>query len=309
MDGIRHARATFRRGEAAGRRSRAPLGRALAVAGLALGISGPAEAGSAAQPGQSVGLPVGAQIPHGLYWITATNFGVRQTSPGVMPLNVNTTTLAWATPWDLAGGRLQLFAGVPYSALGPQDSAWQSGFGQPLLAAQLAWDLGGDVGFSYLLGGYLPSKTGFATQTSSLTHRFALSYVGNDWNVTAHLFYGHFLGDRPPPGVATYPDYMNLDLTATRNFGKWQLGAVAFGSTDLPTGVAGYRSQGQVAVGGLVGYNFGPVNLQAFVTRDVIDRNYGGRDTRAWLRAIVPLYQDKQEAAPDRTLLTREQTR
>ena len=78
---------------------------------------------------------------------------------------------------------------------------------------------------------------------------------------------------------------------------------------DLPTGVAGYRSQGQIAVGGLVGYNFGPVNLQAFVTRDVIDRHYGGRDTRAWLRAVIPLYQDRQEAAPGRTLVTREQSR
>ncbi|MGE7417382.1 transporter [Methylobacterium tarhaniae] len=286
----------------------------LAAACFAWGLSGlagagPAAAGSAAQPGQSVGLPVGAQIPHGLYLITAANFGVRDTAPGVTPLNVNTVTLAWATPWNVLGGRVQLFAGAPYSAVAPQKGAWQSGFGQPLLAGQLAWDLGGDVGFSYLLGGYFPSRTGFTTQAPSLTHRFALSYVGNDWNVTGHLFYGHFLGDRPPPGVATYPDYMNLDLTATRKFGKWQVGAVAFASTDLPTGVAGYRSQGQVAVGGLVGYNFGPVNLQAFVTRDVIDRHYGGRDTRAWLRAVIPLYQDKQEAAPGRTLVTREQSR
>ena len=195
----------------------------------------------------------------------------RQTTPGVTPLNVNTTTLAWSTPWELAGARVQFFLGAPYSAVAPQDSAWQSGFGQPLLAGQLAWDLGNDFGLSYLLGGYFPSQTRFTTQTSSLTHRFALSYVGNDWNLTAHLFYGHFLGDRPPPG-AVYPDYMNLDLTATRNFGKWQIGAVAFGSTDLPTGVASYRPQGQIAVGGLIGYNFGPVNLQAFVTRDVIDR-------------------------------------
>ncbi|KMO11934.1 CoxB-like protein [Methylobacterium platani JCM 14648] len=274
-----------------------------------LGGAGPASAGSAAQPGQSVGLPTGAQIPHGLYFITASNFGVRDTAPGVTPLNVNTATLAWATPWDLLGARVQLFAGIPFSAIGPQDRGWQSGVGQPLLAGQLAWDLGGDVGFSYLLGGYLPSRTGFTTQVPSLTHRFALSYVGNDWNLTGHLFYGHFLGDRPPPGVATYPDYLNLDLTATKKFGKWQVGAVAFASTDLPTGVAGYRSQGQVAVGGLVGYNFGPVNLQAFVTRDVIDRNYGGRDTRAWLRAVIPLYQDRQEAAPGRTLVTREQSR
>ncbi len=289
-------------------RARAALGGAvLATSGL-VAAAEPARAGSAAQPGQSLGLPVGAQIPHGVYWITTTNFGVRDTGPGVTPLNVNATTLAWATPWDILGGRLQLFAAGSYSAVRPQDSDWQSGLGQPLLAAQLAWDLGNDFGFSYLLGGYLPSQTGFATQTSSLTHRFALSYVGNDWNLTGHLFYGQFLDTTSKSGVV-YPDYMNLDLTATKKFGKWQVGGVAFASTDLPIGVAGSRPQGQIAVGGLIGYNFGPVNLQAYVTRDLIDRNYGGRDTRAWLRAVVPLYQDKQEAAPGRTLVTREQAR
>lgn len=187
-----------------GRGSAAALGAVLAAACL-VAAAGPARAGSAAQLTQSLGLPVGAQIPHGLYWVTTTNFGVRATAPGVTPLNVNATTLAWATPWDIAGGRLQLFLAGSYSAVGLQDRDWQSGLGQPLVAAQLAWDLGGDVGFSYLLGGYFPGRTGIVTQAPSLTHRFALSYVGNDWNLTGHLFYGHFLGDRPPPGWRPIP--------------------------------------------------------------------------------------------------------
>ncbi|TXM90069.1 transporter [Methylobacterium sp. WL103] len=82
-------------------------------------------------------------------------------------------------------------------------------------------------------------------------------------------------------------------LTATKHFGKWEVGPVAFGSTDLPTGDPSYARQGQVAVGALVGYNFGPVNLQAYVTRDVIQRNYAGLETRGWLRVTVPIYQDK----------------
>ncbi len=105
-------------------RARAALGGAvLATSGL-VAAAEPARAGSAAQPGQSLGLPVGAQIPHGVYWITTTNFGVRDTGPGVTPLNVNATTLAWATPWDILGGRLQLFAAGSYSAVRPQDSDW-----------------------------------------------------------------------------------------------------------------------------------------------------------------------------------------
>ncbi|WP_457107060.1 transporter [Methylobacterium sp. P5_C11] len=265
-----------------------------------------ARAASAAQPGQTVGLPVGAQLPVGLYFVNLSSFGVRGTRPRDSATNVNLPTFAWATPWDVAGGRLQFFFTQPIAAARSQGAPYQSGVGQQLLAAQLAWDLGHDVGVSYLFGGYLPIQTRFLTQSASLTHRFAVSYTGQDWNLTANLLHGVFLDTRSPSGVL-YPDYLNLDLTMTKKFGRWQVGAVAFGSSDLPTAVASGRPQGQIAVGGLVGYNFGPVNLQAYVTRDVVERNYGGREVRGWLRAIVPLYQDKGEVEPNRTLVTRRQ--
>jgi hypothetical protein len=37
---------------------------------------------------------------------------------------------------------------------------------------------------------------------------------------------------------------------------------VVYGSTDLTRPVANYQKQGDIAVGGLLGYDFGPVNLQ-----------------------------------------------
>ena len=282
-------------------------GIAAAVLAVSCGFAAAdARAGSAAQPGQTVGLPVGAQLPVGLYVVNLSSFGVRSALPRDSATNVNLPTFAWATPWDVAGARLQFFVTQPVAAASSRGAPYQSGIGQPLLAAQLAWDLGGDVGVSYLFGGYLPIQTGFLTQSASLTHRFATSYTGQNWNLTANLLYGVFLDPRSPGGTL-YPDYLNLDLTATRKFGRWQVGAVAFGSIDLPTRVVGYRPQGQIAVGGLVGYNFGPVNLQAYLTRDVVERNYGGREVRGWLRAIVPLYQDTAEAEPGRTLVTRRQ--
>jgi hypothetical protein len=42
-------------------------------------------------------------------------------------------------------------------------------------------------------------------------------------------------------------------------------------------------------VGGLIGYDFGPVKLQTYVTTDVSQDNYGGYDTRGWTRIIIPL--------------------
>ncbi|MCC0808380.1 transporter [Methylobacterium sp. W2] len=296
IHGFRHATST--------------LGLTLCVGlGLTTVASGPAQAGSAAQPGQTVGLPVGAQLPVGLYFVNTSSFGVRDTRPLDSESNINLPTFLWATPWNLLGARLNFAAIQPVVASSPRGTPYQSGIGQPLLAAQLAWNLGNDLGVSYLFGGYLPIETGFLTQNASLSHRFAATYSGNGFNLTANLLYGIFVDPVTAQGVV-YPDYLNLDLTATKKFGKWEVGPVAFASTDLPTRFPGYRRQGQIAVGGLVGYNFGPVNVQAYVTRDVAERNYGGRETRGWLRLIVPIYKEStNSAAPSIPLSGRQSLR
>lgn len=265
-----------------------------------------AHAGSAAQPGQTVGVPFGGPFPTGFYAVNLSSFGVRETAPLDSESNVNLPTLLWATPMSFLGAKVQFIFVQPVAASSVRGAPYNSGLGQPLLAGQLAWDLGEGVGVSYLLGGYLPWDTRFLTQSASLSHRFAITYAANNWAITANLLYGHMLETRSPTGVL-YPDYLNLDLTFTKKFGKWQVGPVAFGSVDLPTNVAGYRQQGQFAAGGLVGYNFGVMNVQAYVTRDVVERNYGGKETRGWLRVIVPFGQDKGEAEPNRTLVTRRQ--
>ena len=72
-------------------------------------------------------------------------------------------------------------------------------------------------------------------------------------NETASDFFSSLLCtffDTISPTGAFYPDFLNLDLTATKKFGKWELGPVAFGSTDLPTRNPTYLRQGQFAVGG-----------------------------------------------------------
>ena len=70
---------------------------------------------------------------------------------------------------------------------------------------------------------------------------------------------------------------------------------MAFGSVTF--GVAGADplfgqnvDRSQFALGGLVGYNFGPVITQAYITTDVYKSNYPTYETRGWMRAIVPLW-------------------
>jgi hypothetical protein len=69
------------------------------------------------------------------------------------------------------------------------------------------------------------------------------------------------------------PDFINVDLTATKKFGKWEFGGVAYGSTYLTRPIVNYQKQSEFAVGGLLRYDIGPVTLQAYVTTEVVEHN------------------------------------
>ncbi|KQT58705.1 CoxB-like protein [Methylobacterium sp. Leaf456] len=259
----------------------------------------PVLARSAALPGITIGLPTGWQVPTGLQMTLTSSFAERGTLPRDGQGNNNLGVLLWATPWTVVGGQLRFIQTLPFNGTSPQAGPWQWGVAQPLTAAQVAWKIGDGLGVSYFLGGYWPSDTRFALQSASIAQRFAISYVRDGWNLTANLHYGTMLDDTSPSGVF-YSDYMNLDLTATKRFGKWQVGAVAFGSTDLPTNRPDYRPLGQVAAGALVGYAFDKFTVQTILTRDIAQRNSGGEETRAWLRLIVPLWRAEADQVPHR---------
>jgi len=67
------------------------------------------------------------------------------------------------------------------------------------------------------------------------------------------------------------------------------IASVGFYSSDLTEPVPGYAKQSQFAMGGLLGYDFGPLVLQGWLTSDVYERNYGGHDIRGWARIVLPL--------------------
>ncbi|WP_236961762.1 transporter [Methylobacterium sp. XJLW] len=205
--------------------------------------------------------------------------------------------MLWATPVRILGGHLGLLVSLPNLWVSGPTGRTQGGLADPWLAAITAWDVGGGLGVSYLASVYLPSGTNLDAQTTTFNQRFGVSYTADGYNLSANLYHGVIVGPLRNNG-AIYPDYLNLDLTATKKFGKWELGPVAFSSTDLPTHFLGYRPQRQVAVGGLVGYDFGKFTLQAYITRDVGQQNYGGRDTRGWFRVIAPLYTDEPAPPP-----------
>ena len=287
----------------------------LAAAGaLSLCTAVQALAGSVTQPGETVGLNVGAPLPQGWYVINTVDWGCRNTNPQHTCTGLTIPVVAWSTPWTIFGGRVQLLAAWPAVEVGVQRTStpvgtlqgdYFNGMYNPAVFGQLAWDLGYGWGFSYLLGAYFDYSSPVAWSDTSLNQRFALSYTANDWAATANVIWGihtESVTDRAqlspcpasvsvvsPTGLGCNPNFINIDLTVGHSFGKWQVAWVGFGSSDLNSPVLGYQKQSQFATGGLLGYDFGPVVLQGYLTTDVYEKNYGGRDIRGWARVILPL--------------------
>jgi len=269
-------------------------------------------AGSVTQPGETAGAPAGEPLPQGLYLANTADWGCRTTATPNSCLGITIPVVTWSTPWTLLGARVQFFSVTPVIETSVGNTASNASVYNPALLGQLAWDLGNGFGFSYAFGSYFGIDEPVAWSSTSLNQRFALSYTGGGWDLTANVIDGIQLQSvtnqaQISPCPAPFglqgcnPNFINVDLTATKKFDKWEFGAVAYGSADLTRPVVNYQKQSEIAVGGLLGYDFGSVTVQAYVTTEVMEHNYeGGRDTRGWLRLVIPLW--KPEAAPQKPM-------
>lgn len=259
---------------------------ALAVAGACLTgmpLTG-AHAGSELMPGISTGIPLGAPLPEGLWSITIPTYGWRDSEPNVDVGAVVPAWLIWSTPWTLGGGVIMLDTVMPYVNVNVENGPEFSGFVNPFLDMQVKWDLGNGFYGGFQSGIYLPIRSDVGSNYVAWQGIAALSYLKDGWDLSSTFIYG-----TGSEGVEGGPAWFNVDLTATKKFGKFEIGPVAFGSTDLSTPYVGYQKQSQFALGGLIGYDFDIVNIQLKLTRDVYQENYGGYETRVWANIIVPL--------------------
>lgn len=194
----------------------------------------------------------------------------------------------------------------------------------PAGLAGLAWDLGGGFTFSNFVGGFLPVNTsvgaigGLSPTTGGLglgatgglggdfwtfIEAASIAYNHDGWSLSANGFYGHSSNEVGGAqfGLHTQPDTLSVDFAATKHFDKFEFGLAGYGSTDISGALwntyavpgqafAATHYQSQLALGGLVGYDFGPLTTQFYVTRDVFENNYTGYDTRVWGRVVIPLW-------------------
>ena len=319
------------------------LGGLAAVAAITACGATSANANGYLQPGQFMGLAIGAPLPEGVFFSDLQSYGKSDHSNAY--LGVNIPIISWSTPFSFYNTRLIISYSAPSIQQGGEPTLSNAAGGSRVdivsqaLGATLAHSFGG--GFSASISGFLRSPDNILHTTTGGDFFAGFSYTGNGFDISATFTYsgiegGHAGTPRALAGLAGLTgitgssDAVGVDFTATKHFGKFEIGAVGFAFTEVNTRIdnAGFnlvgvtpqglpilqeynKRRGEVAVGGLIGYNFGRFTLQGIATRDVAKRfayngprgplglfGSGEFETRGWLRLIVPLYVAPAPPAP-----------
>jgi hypothetical protein len=210
--------------------------------------------------GVTIGDPLGAAPPPGLYFQNTTMYAPRATGHGqVGGFKVNAPadipTLFWSTGWNFLGASVLMAVAQPYYVV----NAWGANVGGPPFTGTthypalhntwvnpltLSWNLGNGWFFSSGFAFYVPDGSRYDNSPNPDYWTFepnaALSYLGGGWNLTAHLAYnfngssaGHTGAFALTPVAAFGVGYRSgdqayLDLTATKKFDKWEIGPVGY---------------------------------------------------------------------------------
>lgn len=166
----------------------------------------------------------------------------------------------------------------------------------------LSWNWGGGWFTSVAFGFQAPDGTRTTSSPNPDYWTFipgvAISYLSPSWNLSANMAYQIYTAsggrDALLGGTQFGIGYTNgqqfvADLHALYKMGKWQFGPVGYveWQTTSDTGgvggcaaiaaslVAGFgcANYNIIGVGGLVGYDFGPVDLQVWATDSVVAQN------------------------------------
>ncbi len=296
----------------------------------------PADGTNAAPTGgASIGLPLGAAPPPGLYTGLETTFsagtlshqGNQSIGPPSLPgklqdafEGVAAVPLIWSTGWNIFGGSLVLDAVEVFYDIG-LTSTGAGGPANPSLnfptvanttwGGSLSWNLGQGLFFAAGFAFEGPDGSHYALTSNggslnpdywSFEPTAAISYLSNNWLLSANMAYFFNTASKgtsaavpgfPAPFNAAANGYRSgeefyLDLTALYKIGKWEIGPVgnivwqttsdspgggltcATATFPGPPGSPSICGRDEfVALGGLIGYDFGLVDLQVWVTDPV----------------------------------------
>ena len=271
--------------------------------------------------GITTGLALGAPLPEGVYDITIGSYGSRNAGALGNLSYALPVWLIWSTPWQIAGGRVAFDSTTAIADIWTNGTTGTDSFLNTLVEGSIAWNLGNTFGggwnASLRAGAWLPSEQTLAMTLGRDYTAFqgggSVSYVANGWNLTATALYGSGHDGKNADYILPQNSWVNLDLTATKKFGKFETGVVAYGSWDVDAkkiyGVnANLAKAEEFAIGTLVGYDFGSFIAQFKLTHDVEAKNVIGagaynttnlqgseKETRATLTIIKPLWNPASE--------------
>lgn len=280
-----------------------------------------AGAGNIYAAGSSIGLPVAANPPQGLWFEDTSSISeLQSTSPGTNDANSTKVTalataprLLWTTPWKILGATEMAFVVVPMVHLSvsnrpapnPAGTFERAAFANPgITPINLSWNLAPGLFTGVALGAFLPIGQYSKTASVNVGDNFwtiqpeaSISYLGHGYDLTVHALYDINTKNRATD--YTSGNQLFLDLTATRTFGKWETGVVGFydkqvtkdrnDGTFYGPSHQTFGEPGQFAPGLLLGYDFGPLKFSAYFTHTVVADDGGGSGTNVYARVFLPL--------------------
>jgi hypothetical protein len=268
------------------------------LASIALGTAALLASGAAyatTAPGEQVGLDEASPLPEGIFLIDTARLervaGIAHQG-GSVELLENIPIIAWSTPWHILGARLEILAAAPYAGINDVVApGWVDGQVAPVAGYALAWNFGA-LSVSNIQVEYAPSNnrigSGLGLNVWTFRDTLATTYkLGGGLTFMADATINLTSNDQQT-GHAVQNSSFLYDLSLLKSFGKWTVGAVAFGTSDIENkaGPETFRN----AAGGLVGYDFGPVILQGFLTHDYDNSKGTPEASTFWTRAIIPLW-------------------
>lgn len=282
----------------------------LVAAGAAITLVQPAAAyefgysGWAQKPGITLGGGTAGAPPPGLYSFNqvftyqseivgpgAPNVGGR---PTPVHAAVEASGLLWVPGWTFLGATYDAVIVQPWimADVGSPVSINPVGMHNTyIVPAELSWKLG-DSGFFIKtgLGIYVPDGTmsgvnGLASVGNpwwTFQPEFVVSYLKDGWNLTANVF--EEINTASTRTGYRSGDVLHAEFTATKTIGNWTLGPVAYYAGQVTNDKSSAFYGGAIntnryalwAAGGLVGYNFGPVQLNVWATHEFSATASGG---------------------------------
>lgn len=289
------------------------LALALAVVGLAATASNSAQAVENWTPyttGISIGSAAGALPPPGVYFQNTAYYADIKGHDGSGNYNgthitatVDVPVLVWAPDIKILGAQYAVAIAQPFDRVNTSvggNTYSRGGFFETVVSPiNLSWQLPNDLSVATGLGIYVPdgtfnkNKPGAPPSSNfwAFEPSVGISWLHDGWNLSAKLLADFNLKNTDTNYTSGH--VANLDVSATKTWGKWTAGIGAYEryqfTDDVQNGQTvgdGNRAQ-EFGLGPVVGYNFGPIAIDAFYTQAVSWKNEAAGN-RFFTRVTVP---------------------